>query len=572
MKYREFPSLKKALLSSVAVLLLCAQTVLAADTVTLDQRLPAETYLFVSAPNVEVMQEKYKQTRFYQLLQEEQVQEFCTQITEKINEALAEELNMTVDDLYSILSGEASFAFFKPSGAPFAAMMAIEFGESRDKVDALIAKALSASEEQGSEVVEEEYAGATLNVIAVKGANPNVPIEQDLVFCIKDTTFLVSNSTVGIKDVLDSWEGREDDSFKSSPVYTQIQTECLPESGESVFNFFIDPIALTQSIAMASGPQGMQLQMGLAMLQPLGITSLKGIGNCSDIMVGDYESISRTLFYLDSEPRGLMKVMRFPAAEQKPAEWVPADVVSFQAFNWDSMSAYDAIVTIVDSFQGPGATEQMIEGFAQQPDGPGIHVKKDLIDQLSGNIQFFTQAGKGGGIEDMQGLMLLGAEVKDEAGMTDVLTRVAESPGFPGEAREFQGTTIYEVVNPNPSTPTVAMAVAKGYFFFTTEVQLLEQVVRGVAAADSLVQSDKYLKLAEHFPAQTSIIGFSDPTDQIKPVYENFQSGQLGALIPDIDFTVLPDFEVIAKYFGTSASYMVPVGNGALAVQFQLKE
>ncbi|MEZ6045153.1 MAG: hypothetical protein R3C11_06140 [Planctomycetaceae bacterium] len=572
MKFRHLPSLKKALLSSCALMLLSAQSLLAADKVTLDERLPSDTFIYISAPNAEEMQEKYKQTKFYQLLQEEQVKEFCAQITDKINVTIEEELNMTVEDLMSILSGEVSLAVFKPSEQPLAVVLSVDFGESRDKVDALIEKAVTESEKEGSEIVEEEYAGATLNIVEITGANPMIPVEQRVVFVIKDTTFMISNSANAVKDILDNWEGRETSSFKSSPVYSQVQTECISGDGESVFNFFIDPISLFNAAAQSAGPQGMQMQMGIAMMQPLGIANLKGIGSCSEIMVGDYESISRTLFYTESEPTGLLKVFNFPATQQKPADWVPADVVSFQAFNWDAQSAYDAIATIIDSFQGPGITEQMVEGLAQQPNGPGVHIKKDLIDQLSGDIQLFTKAGEGEGVESMQALMLLGAEVNDENGMKDVLTRVADSPGFPGEARDFQGSTIYEMLNPDPNAPTIAFTVAKGYFFFTTEVELLEQVIRGISTNESLVESEIYKKLAEHFPAETSVIGFSDPRTQLKPVYENFQSGELGALIPDIDFTLLPEYEVIEKYFGTAASYTVPVEHGAMMVQFQLKD
>ncbi|MAT16816.1 MAG: hypothetical protein CMJ46_16275 [Planctomyces sp.] len=572
MSLRDFPSPKKALLSSVAVLLVCAQTVLAADATTLDQRLPDKTYAYISVPNVETLKEKYKETKFYALTQEEGVQEFCTQLTDLVNTAIEPKINMTVDDLNSILSGEVSFSVFKPSEKPLAMLLAVEFGDSREKVDSLIEKATSAAEAEGSEIVEEEYAGATLNIVEVPGSDPSVPVEQNVVFCIKDSTFMVSNSTNGVKDILDSWEGREEGSFRSSPVYSQVLEQCVTDSGTSMFNLFVDPISLLKAIATSAGNQGMQLQFGLAMLEPLGLGNLKGIGSCSEMMVDDFETISRTLFYLDSAPSGLLNVLKFPATAQKPADWVPAEAGSFQAFNWDAQSAYSAIVQLIDSFQPPGTAEAMIEGMAQQPDGPGVHIKKDIIDQLSGDIQFFTMAGEGEGIESLQSLVVFGAEVNDEEVMKDVLVRVSESPGFPAEAREFQGTTIYEMVNQNPAAPTVAFGVAKGYFLFATEVQMLEQVIRGIAAADSLAESESYKKLAAHFPAETSIIGYTDPRSQIKPVYENLRSGDLGALIPQLDFSVLPPFEEIEQYFGNSASYTVPVENGAMMVQYQLKD
>ena len=60
----------------------------------------------------------------------------------------------------------------------------------------------------------------------------------------------------------------------------------------------------------------------IQMFMPLlGINNLKGIGGNIDLVTDEFDSISRTLIYVDLPASGLLKVFQFPAVEQSPPSW-----------------------------------------------------------------------------------------------------------------------------------------------------------------------------------------------------------------------------------------------------------
>src|SRR5690606_11195243 len=118
--------------------------------------------------------------------------------------------------------------------------------------------------------------------------------------------------------------------------------------------------------------------------------------------------------------------------------------------------------------------------------------------------------------------------VKDEAKMKDVLARLAETPNFPGETRQFEGATIYELPMQNPqggAPGTMGVTVAKSQLIFSTEIAKLEGLLRE-SGGTPLAETDAYQEIAAHIPDQVSLIGYQDQRDQFKVVYEMLRSGE----------------------------------------------
>ena len=113
--------------------------------------------------------------------------------------------------------------------------------------------------------------------------------------------------------------------------------------------------------------------------------------------------------------------------------------------------------------------------------------------------------------------------------------------------------------------------VPGGQLMFTTDVTLLEQVLRGDKDRESLVDSAAYKQVAARFPAKASITGFQKQDAQLKTAYDLFKSGQGAAITSEVDFTTLPDFDVVKKYLTPAGSYAEPDKNGVLFVSFSLK-
>ncbi|MBA3312430.1 MAG: hypothetical protein H0T47_03930, partial [Planctomycetaceae bacterium] len=167
---------------------------------------------------------------------------------------------------------------------------------------------------------------------------------------------------------------------------------------------------------------------------------------------------------------------------------------------------------------------------------------------------------------------VIALDVKDEKQMAEVLARLSETPNFPGETREFQGTTLYEIPTPNQGGQggKMVIAVAKEHLFFATDVKRMEEILRG-GVGTPLAETEDYKKVAHFIPDEVAMLGFQDQRDQLKAMYEALKSGQVSGQLQGFDLSTLPPFEDIAKYLRQTGSYAVPDENGALIVSFSLK-
>ena len=161
--------------------------------------------------------------------------------------------------------------------------------------------------------------------------------------------------------------------------------------------------------------------------------------------------------------------------------------------------------------------------------------------------------------------------------MGEVLGRLADASNGQLESRDFRGTTIYEFEMPTQSptgdfgTKVAGLSVAKDHFMFATEVELLEEVIRG-DSGDSLVSSEKFKKAISGVPTDGFSLSYSNTSEVLKPIYSFVQSGGFNEMIeqnPQAAFALeligdLPSFDSISQFFGTSVAYGVQDSDGIL--------
>jgi hypothetical protein len=237
--------------------------------------------------------------------------------------------------------------------------------------------------------------------------------------------------------------------------------------------------------------------------------------------------------------------------------------------NWNVQGAYKSIESLVDMFNGPGATARFLDSVADK--GPMIHPKKDLIDHLDGKIHFIQSEPKETEEDETPTpVYFVGFGLKDGAKMKKTLAAAAKSSGSNLETREFNGETIYEANQPG-TDQSVSFAVTEGTLVFTNDVQLLEEVMRGQSGRGlALVDSPDYKKVAKLFPSKASMQVFQRSDAQFRMYYD--LAKKVGnEFVEGVDFSKLPSFEVISKYMTASGSFTVPDKKGMKTVSYSLK-
>ncbi|GAB5443261.1 MAG: hypothetical protein Fues2KO_36100 [Fuerstiella sp.] len=567
---------------AASAMLLTAVPAPAQETLVLsDQMLPRETFMYVSFPSVTQLKQHLESSSLGKLWDDPALSDFKAEVTNafesELDEGLTrfqEEVGMTLPEFLQIPSGEVSFAISAGPDNTMGAVIVLDFGRSEEQVMNLLTKAQGMlAGARRLEPATEEYDGTELNMYRVQYPGPApTPLAEEFGWFIKDNRLVVSNRQELLESVLANWSG-ENESFMDNDAYAYVLGKCQLSERSSLSTFFFDPVNLFTKLVQ-TGSLGQQATLGagmaLGVMPALGINQLKAIGVVSQAGTGDFESVTRSVFYANQPPEGLMQVMQFDQIEPSPPEWVKDNVHAYAATRWKIDEAFSAIRSLVDMFSGAGAFEDQLNRMSQQP--PGIHIKDDIVDQLNGEMRLMTAAGDGEYGSD-QVLIVLG--VRDTQSASDVVTRLANQ--FNLQSRDFRGASIYEFPGPQPGQG-LALAVDNNRLLFCIGGSLLEQVLRNDSDMKPLAQSDAWQKIARHFPSNVVSVQFGRPAEQYRPIYEMLRSGARPEQFPGsqeifekIDFSTLPPFEEVSKYIQPSGGYSTQEENGLFMEAYQLK-
>lgn len=560
----------------------------AADPIPTERLLPRDVSVYVTVSNVNEFKQRWNQSLTGQLIQDESLAPFRADVKKQLDELSTQlhgEVGVTLNDLLELPSGEFSFAVMHLPGKPLVPVAFLDFGDGRPTVEVLLDKAAKALEEQGAQRSETDIEDTRVVTYTLpeKDADENDPAPDGnapksptkIVYFLKDTFFVVSGDELALEAVLARWDGQHSQTFADNDVYRYIKERTKSPNAKALLNWYIDPLTLLQRVITAGPQAGVEAQMVLGFLPMLGLNKLKAFGGTFDMVAGDFDSVSRSMVYVETPPAGVLNVFQFPAIEQAPPQWVSARASTYFGLNWDISTAYTAVEALVDMLQGPGTLAAMIDGLAQQEGGPNLHLKADLIDQLSGRIHVasYPSSERDTEMETQQFLIAVGLREPDK--MRATLSKIANAEGFPGEIREFQSEIIYDIPAAGGAgvggPGTMSVAVTQGHLMVAPNTVVLESAIRG-EADQPLASADDYRRVAAHFPPKTSIIGFQKQYAQLKSLYDMARSGALAAFVPNVDFSTLPPFGQLEKYFRPTGTYAVPDERGALFVSFSLRE
>ena len=531
--------------------------------------LPKDTLAFFTISDVPEFRQKWDKTSVGQLLHDPKLKPFLDDVEKKIDEAsknMENETGVSIADLLEVPQGELTIALLEKPARKLSFVFMLEFGKNKATIEKLLKKFDEALEKEQAEHTTEEIEKIAVHVYTLKNPEPDNPFKTITYFT--DESFLVFSTEIeAIKEVLERWEGDSDDSLADNDQFKYIQSKCKLESGEPLLKWYINPIGLIQSgitMAQATIPQA---GLAAAFLPMFGVDGWKGWGGTLDFDEGEFEGVSNSFIFAEN-PKGLMGVFLFPETQLVPPKWVPADIGSYNAANWNIAGAYTSIETLVDSFQGRGATGRFLDQIAEQ--GPMVHAKKDIIDHLDGKIHILQSEAKDSDDDAPPTPQVLAAfGLKDPAKIKKTLAAAAKSAASNLETREFNGETIYEIFTPN-SDQSVSIAVTEGQLIITNDTPLLEGVMRGQSGGRAaLIDSSEYKRISKYFPSKTSMVSFQRSEAQFKTYYNLLRKSD--NFIDGIDVSKLPPFEAISKYFQPSGSYTIPDKKGAKSVAYSLK-
>ena len=277
----------------------------------------------------------------------------------------------------------------------------------------------------------------------------------------------------------------------------------------------------------------------------------------------------------------VLDLFSLEAIDNSPPSFVPAETIAYQSAKWMPEKAYKAVEYFVDSFAGgPGTTEGYLDQFAEMPDGPGVHVKEDVLDQITGRfVNISDTVGRG---DQTRSRQLISIELVKNSELPETVARVLEEQGGDNvDERSFRDTTVYtfEMPSQDPGNPggtqTAGLAAAGGYLHFATDVTLLEDALRGPET--SLGETENYKEVTADYPRATLGLSVSDTAASLEQLWnlartEEAREQVLDATDGNIDLSSLPEFREVSDAFGITGTYTTRTDRGVLINAFNRYE
>jgi hypothetical protein len=275
--------------------------------------------------------------------------------------------------------------------------------------------------------------------------------------------------------------------------------------------------------------------------------------------------------------QGLLKILSAAPKDANPPSFVPANVVKFSRWRLDGQKSWAELVKMVNAVypNGLDSVINMANSLGRQKD-PGFDIRRSLIGNLGDDFISYQKAPTGTSLQDLNhapSLFLSGAANADQAVLA--MKNVAAMLGGQQSAadpRDFLGRKIYTFSLPSSlglggssgaASHSLYCAASGGYVAFTADVSMLEEYLRSdTGQARPLRDIPGLADAAQHVGgAGNGLFGYQNQRETMRFTFALFKnasaSGTTMALFPKgvrdwLDFSLLPDYDQVAKYFNFS--------------------
>lgn len=362
--------------------------------------------------------------------------------------------------------------------------------------------------------------------------------------------------------------------FRESPFYAWLNTRVLMELA-------------TKALANSNNSEA---PSPLPLPDPAKLLSASGLSGLKSVSLGYRDTGAGTLAEIflsapETSRTGLMKLLALESKEVTPPRFVPADAVKFSRTRLDGQKALASLEKMVTDFS-PNALSTwnfLLDNAneAARLDDPNYDVRKDLFGNLGDDLITYEKAPPGTSLSVLAAppaLYLVGSPNPEKLavslkGLLAILSPEAANP----KTREFLGRKIYSLGLPGPlaggSERKLHYVASAGYVAFSVDDRLIEEFLRsaespakslrevtGLSEAIEKIGGGSQGWLGYENETANARLWFDLLTRSSNPTNRSDFNEVLASMIPFappekqikawLDFTLLPDFDQVAKYFG----------------------
>ena len=308
----------------------------------------------------------------------------------------------------------------------------------------------------------------------------------------------------------------------------------------------------------------------------LGATGLGNLKSASFAMRDTREGSALTLHLTAPEATraGVLKILALPAKDAGVPAFVPADAVKFSRFRLDGKQLWAELQKIVSTMSPSGlasmnAIIDVANTFAQQKD-PGFDLRTALFGNLGDDVITYQKAAAGDSLAELSSpptLYLLAVANADQVISAIKTIAAMAAPQDGKESRDFLGHKIYPITlrsaptrsGVTPPARSLYFTASGGYLALSLDTAILEEYMRSADKPPKpLSELPGLAAAASQVSGMSGLFGVENQRETMRAAFKLCQNALTGNAAMQYfpptfrdwaDFTLLPDYAAVQKYF-----------------------
>jgi hypothetical protein len=309
----------------------------------------------------------------------------------------------------------------------------------------------------------------------------------------------------------------------------------------------------------------------------LGATGLGGLKSASFAVrqTPDGSSVALHLTAPESARNGLLKILALPAKDAGIPAFVPADAIKFSRFRLDGKQTWAELQKMISAISPQwlaslNAVVDMANTLAQTKD-PGFDLRNNLFGNLGDDVVIYSKAPVGDSLADFSAapaLYLVAVANPDQVVNSIKNIAALATPQDSATApRDFLGHKIITIaLRPKPvaggGTPQpnyLFVSASSSYLALSKSTTILEEYLRTPEPAKALRDTPGIADAASHVGGTSGgIFSCENQRETMRAAFKLLKAATAAnspaTMFPPAfrdwaDFTLLPDYDGVAKYF-----------------------
>ena len=395
-------------LSLIVALSVCAN----AASPPADQIFPDSTKGFVVIQNLEEFSKQWEQTQFGQLMNDPLMDDFKNEVQKQLTERLEQAFGLTLEGISSFPTGGIALGMIAAPDQMPGYVLTMDVAGKRPEINKYLADLTQKLVAAGVRRTSEEYQGQQITVLTfpqpeapttIRGTRTEIilePIEHQAFYMFWQDILVASDRLHLLQMIADRLAGQGDaQSLAEVEAYQVIMNRCIgdvPEGVSPTIRWYIEPLDYGEAVrsVLQSRSPAMQSRRDrpsiFAILRQQGFDAILGIGGVVSVKTEAQETVYRTFIHTQKPYRQAMHMFNFPDSTNfVPPTWMPDDLARCTMFYVDPLAIFDNFGVLFDAVIMPGEEgvwQDILHGLRNDPHGPQIDIREELIVNLSSRI------------------------------------------------------------------------------------------------------------------------------------------------------------------------------------------